>query len=249
MDRTLRESASQRRLDFTSTHWSVVLTAAGTHSPEAEKAMEALCVAYRYPLYAYVRRLGHRREQAEDLTHSFFAERVLNKLIFKGVRQDGGKFRTWLLNSFLNFVRSDWERQTAQKRGGGRQCLSLDFEDEEGRYLLEPGHDETPEKLFDRAWSMTVLYRALQQLRATYEQSGEAGLFESLASYLPGALDPAPYQRTAEQLGKTEAAVKMAVSRLKREYGRALKAEIRRTLSENGDVDEELHHLLAILGE
>ncbi len=234
---------------FETTHWSVVLAAARTHSPEAGKAMEALCIAYRYPLYAYVRRLGHRREQAEDLTQSFFAERVLNRLIFKGVCRDGGKFRTWLLNSFLNFVRNEWERQTAQKRGGGRECLSLDFQDEEGKYLLEPGHEETPEKLFDRAWAMTVLDRALQQLRATYEQSGEAGLFESLAGYLPGALDPAPYERTAEQVGKTEAAVKMAVSRLKREYGRVLKAEIRRTLSENGNVDEELQHLLAILGE
>jgi RNA polymerase sigma-70 factor (ECF subfamily) len=234
---------------FGATHWSVVLAAARTHSPEAEKAMEALCIAYRYPLYAYVRRLGHPREHAEDLTQSFFAERVLNKQIFKGVCQDKGKFRTWLLNSFQNFIHNAWERQSAQKRGGGRECLSLDFQDEEGRYLLEPAHHETPEKLFDRAWAMTVLDRALQQLRNNYAHSGEADLFESLATYLPGALDPPPYQHTAEQLGKTEAAVKMAVSRLKREYGRALKAEIRRTLSENGNADEEFHHLLEILAE
>lgn len=239
----------QRRVDFTSTHWSVVLAAARTQSPEAEKAMEALCIAYRYPLYAYVRRRGQSHEQAEDLTQSFFAERVLNKAIFRGVCQEGGKFRTWLLNSFQNFIRNDWERQSAEKRGGGRECLSLDFQDEEGRYLLEPAHEHTPEKLYDRAWAMTVLDRALQQLRMRYEESGEAATFEALASYLPGALAPAPYQLTAERLGKTEGAVKMAVSRLKREYGRALKAEIRRTLSEEGSVEEEFQQLLAILSE
>lgn len=232
---------------FGTTHWSVVLAAARTQSPAAEKALETLCIAYHYPLYAYVRRRGLSPPQAEDLTQDFFAERVISKLIFKGVSPEGGKFRTWLLNCLQNYLRNDWERQNAQKRGGGREALSLNFQDAEGKYVLEPAHEETPEKLYDRAWAMTLLERAWQRLRETYSLSGDAALFDSLASYLPGALDAVPYLQTAERIGKTEAAVKMAVSRLRREYGSALKVEIRRTLSEGGDPDEELRHLLAIL--
>jgi RNA polymerase sigma-70 factor (ECF subfamily) len=242
------QPAQAQRGHFGTTHWSVVLAAARTHSPEVAQALEALCIAYRNPLYLYARRRGLSPAEAEDLTHDFFAQRIISKLIFKGVSPEAGKFRTWLLNSFQNFLRNDWQRQNAQKRGGGKECLSLDFQDAEGSYLLDPGHDETPEKLYDRAWALTLMERALQQLRVTYESAGDPVLFEVLARYLPGALDPPPYRETAERLGKTEGAVKMAVSRLKQDYGAALKAEIRRTLSENGDEEEERRHLLAILG-
>jgi RNA polymerase sigma-70 factor (ECF subfamily) len=232
---------------FGSTHWSVVLAAAQTRSPDAEEALERLCLAYYYPLYVYARRRGLDAEQAQDITQSFFAERVVTKLIFRGVSPGAGKFRTWLLNSFLNFLRNDWERQKAQKRGGGAVCLSLDFTDAEGRYTIELKDLMTPEILYDRAWAITLTERAVEHLRRRYERRGQAEWFGALAANLPGTTDPEPYKETAARFGKTEAAVKMAVSRLRREYGEVLREEIKRTLSEKGDPEEELRHLKEIL--
>lgn len=226
------------------------MAAARAESTEALQAMAALCMAYRYPLYAYARRRGLNHADAEDRTHDFFAERIIPGLIFKGVHPERGKFRTWLLNSFDNFLNQKWEREKALKRGGGHEHVSLDLQDADHRYLLEPAAPgETPEKLYDRAWAITLMDRALVRLRDNYERAGELPLFHCLARYLPGALNPPAYEETAQRLGKTEAAVKMAVSRLRREYGNVLKQEVRRTLSDVADVREELRHLAAAMSD
>ena len=237
------------RDQFASTHWSVVLAAAQTQSPETCGALETLCAAYWYPLYAYVRRKGYSPQEAEDLTQEFFARRVITKLIFAGMRAGQGKFRTWLLNSLQNMLCNEWDRQNAQKRGGGQPHVPVDLQDAEGRYLVEPAHELTPEKLYERTWAMTLLERALTELRTTYERAERTELFSELKCFLPGALSTKPYADVALRLGKSEEALKMAVSRLRREYGRVLKDEIKRTVSSPEEVQIELQHLLAVLGE
>jgi RNA polymerase sigma-70 factor (ECF subfamily) len=232
---------------FTTTHWSVVAAAARSDSPEAHKAMEELCRTYWYPLYTFLRRKGCTREQAEDATQDFFAERVLTKRIFNGAQADQGRFRTWLLNSLRNHTANEWHRRQAQKRGGGLNHTSLDLTDAEGRYLLEPGHNETPEKAFERTWAMTLLQKALASLRAEYEQKNDAAYFDQLKCFLPGALEPPPYHELSKRLGQTEDALKMAVSRLKKKYGEALRNEISRTVSDATQVREELQFLMTAL--
>lgn len=234
---------------FATTHWSVVLAAAQTQSPEAEGALEALCRQYWYPLYAWLRRKGHSPHEAEDLTQEFFSRRIVTKLIFKGIHPGEGRFRTWLLTSLQNLLLNEYDRLHAQKRGGGLEHVPLDCQDAENRYSLEPTHDLTPDKLYERAWAVTLLERALNELRVQYEQSGRIELFSELNGFLPGALSRRPYAEAAARLGKSEEAVKMAVSRLRQDYGRVLKDEIKRTVSNPEEAQTELRHLLSILGE
>ena len=234
---------------FASTHWSVVLSAAQTQSPEAQQALETLCKAYWYPLYAYLRRKGYGPPAAEDLTQDFFARRVVTKLIFRGAHPGRGKFRTWLLNSLQNLALNERDRQQALKRGGDQPHCSLDLQDAEGRYLTDPGHGLTPEKIYERTWAMTLLDHVLAQLETQCGQEGKATLFAELKCYLPGALSNRPYAEVAARLGKSEEALKMAVSRLRQQYGQFVRAEIKRTVSSPTEVQEELRHLLAALAD
>jgi DNA-directed RNA polymerase specialized sigma24 family protein len=233
---------------FATTHWSVVLSAGGTQSPRAAEALETLSLTYWYPLYVYLRRKGLDTHEAEDMTQDFFAHRIVTRLIFKGVTPGQGKFRSWLLTSLQNFERNEWDRRKAQKRGGDRTHVSLDLHEVEGRYLAEQGHDDTPEKLYDRAWAMTLLDRTLENLRAKYVDNGSEPLFDELKRFLPGALSACPYAEVAVRLGKSEAAVKMAVSRLRREFGTMLRDEIEGTVISPEELRDELRHLLSVLG-
>jgi RNA polymerase sigma-70 factor (ECF subfamily) len=239
-----RKSAEGR---FASTHWSVVLAAARTDSPEAQLALEKLCSAYWYPLYAYLRRSGSTPEEAEDLTQEFFASRVINKRVLQGVDPSAGRFRSWLLTSLQNLARNERDKQRAAKRGGDHPHVSLDLRDAEGRYLAEPAHDLTPERLYERSWALTLLDRAFEALRERYRISERQQLFEALKGFLPGERSKQPYAEVARQLGRTEDAVKMAVSRLRKEYGEQLVAEIQRTVNSAAEVETERRHLLAAL--
>jgi RNA polymerase sigma factor (sigma-70 family) len=234
---------------FPPTEWAAILAAFHQSSPGAEAALAELCRIYWYPLYAYLRRNGHSPEESEDLTQEFFAQRFVTGKIFHGATPDGGRFRTWLLNSLQNLVRNEIDKRNAQKRDGRVAHLSLDLKDAEGRYCAEPVDEITPEILFDRAWVSTLLEQTLETLRKRYEAVGKSEFFEAMRCYLPGALNPAPYAKTAMRLGKSEDAVKNAASRLREEFGITLTNEIKRIVSDPQQVQEELNHLLAIMGD
>ena len=234
---------------FASTHWSVVLAAARTASPLAEAALEKLCIAYWYPLYAYLRRSGHAPHAAEDLTQEFFASRVVTKRIFQGIQPGAGRFRSWLLTSLQNMVKNEWEKGQAAKRGGARPHFSLDFQSAEGRYSIEPAHNLTPERLYDRSCALQLLETVVDQLREKYRSDGKADWFEELKSFLPGEHSTRSHAEVAARMGKSEDAMKMAVSRLRQEFGRLLKAEVKRIVDRPGDVEDELRCLLGALGD
>src|SRR5205809_1057577 len=132
---------------FVTTHWSVLLAAGQSTSPEANQALEALCRTYWYPLYAYVRRKGYDTPDAQDFTQEFFA-RLLARNYLSVADRNKGKFRSFLLGSLEHFLAREWTKAHAQKRGGGKTVLSLDETDAENRYLLEPAHELTAEKIF-----------------------------------------------------------------------------------------------------
>jgi len=232
---------------FASTHWSVVLAAARTASPEAADAMEKLCKAYWYPLYAYLRRSGHATDAAQDLTQEFFARRIVTQRIFHGMQPTEGRFRSWLLTSLQNMVRNEWQKGQAAKRGGAHPHCSLDFESAEGRYSAEPAHDLTPEKLYDRSCATELLNLAADRLLEEYRREGKADLFQELKTFLPGAHSTRSHAEVAARLGKSEDAIKMAVSRLRQEYGRKLRAEVKRIVNHPDAVEAELRHLRAAL--
>jgi RNA polymerase sigma-70 factor (ECF subfamily) len=229
---------------FVTTRWTVVLAAGRGGTQESQEALASLCGAYWYPLYAFVRRLGRRPEEAQDLTQAFFA-RLLEKNYLRAADPGRGRFRSFLLAAFKHFLSKERERTRAQKRGGGRKHLPLDFEAGERRYSLEPAHELTAERLYEQRWALTVLDQVLARLRGEFSHGGKADLFERLKGYLTGEGAVRPYREAAAELGTTEAAFKMAVHRLRQRFREALLAEIAQTVAGPEEVDEELRHLFA----
>jgi len=242
-----QSSESVLRPVFSTTHWSVVLSAQDKDSPRSLEALESLCRAYWYPLYAFVRRQGHRPHDAQDLTQEFFA-RLLEKDYLKSAAREKGKFRTFLLVVLKRFLANEWDRQHAQKRGGFTPIVSIDQELAESRFAAEPAHQLQPDVLFDRQWAVTLIERVMARLQEEYLASGRAKLFEYLHSCLARDESALPYAEIAARLNLTEAAVKMAVHRLRARYREILQAEIADTVSSPEEIEEEIRHLFSTFG-
>src|SRR4051794_12321388 len=148
--------------EFATTHWSLVLSAADSPSPDSRRALGQLCELYWYPLYACVRRQGHRSDEAQDLTQAFFA-RLLEKRTLDAADRTRGRFRCFLLTSLKNFLANEWDRSHSKKRGGSQRMISLDGDNFEERYRNEPAHDLSPERLFDRRWAIALLHHVLDE--------------------------------------------------------------------------------------
>ena len=231
---------------FATTHWSVVLSAGAKESPESSRALEILCRTYWYPLYAHVRRTGRNAQDAEDLTQAFF-ERLLEKEWLAAADRTRGRFRSFLLSSLKHYLANEWDRVSAQKRGGHVRILSLDAREAETRFHHEPADTTTPDRQFDRRWALTLLDTVLGRLQQEYADEGKAGLFEHLKGTLGGDRASAPYARIAGELGMSEGSVKVAVHRLRQRYRAMLRAEIAQTVATEADVEDELRHLFAAL--
>jgi RNA polymerase sigma factor (sigma-70 family) len=231
---------------FATTHWSLIVAAREGEATQAQEALAALCRAYWYPLYGYIRHQGHAADRAQDLTQEFFA-RLLEKDFLAAVDREKGKFRSFLLAACKHFLANEHDRECARKRGGGRQALSLDLRDAVGRYAHEPAHGETPERLFERRWALALLEQVLARLRREYEAAGKGRLFGVLKSRLTGGGGVA-YARAAAELGLSEGSIKVAVHRLRKRYRELLHEEIAQTLDDPGQVEEEILALFAALG-
>ncbi len=231
---------------FTTTHWSVVLTASDTSAPGAQDALEKLCRTYWYPLYAYVRREGYSPEDAQDLTQSFF-ERFLEKRYLDDVSREKGKFRSFLLVAIKHVLSDERRHQQRQKRGGGKRLTSLDERALEDCYRLEPADELDPEKLFERRWALTLLEQVLTRLAAEYAAAGKAQLFGQLQVFLLGEKKSATYAQVAQGLNMSEGAVKVAVHRLRQRYGELFRTEIAHTVATRDDIDDEIRHLRKVL--
>lgn len=233
---------------FTTTHWSIVLTAREEESPRSADALEQLCRAYWYPLYVYIRRRGHQPHDAQDLTQEFFA-RLLERNFLRLVQQERGRFRWFLLSAVKRFLANEWNRERAAKRGGGRRILSLDEQTAEGRYRYEIPDHTSPDKLFEKSWAMTLVEVAESQLRSEYEAGGRGEIFERLKIFLSGDRAPLSHAEVGALLGMNEGAVKVAIHRLRQRYRACLRGQIAQTVSTPAEVDEEIRQLFAALGE
>lgn len=232
--------------EFAATRWSVVLVAGRRSSPDSRRALESLCEAYWYPLYAYVRRRVADVNDAHDLTQAFFAE-LLTKNYVGSAKAERGRFRAFLLTSLKHFLSKERERARAQKRGGGKAPIPLDFASADSRYRIEPVRGLTAEQIYDREWAVALLGRILQRLEAESADAGKADQFQELKAFLIGEHSGSTYADVAVRLNTTEAAVKMAASRLRRRYRELLREEIAETLSRPDDIDDEISKLFATL--
>jgi RNA polymerase sigma-70 factor (ECF subfamily) len=224
----------------------MVLSAAGADSSNAPRALEELCQAYWFPLYAFVRRHGWSPQDAEDLTQDFFA-RILDREMLAGVGPEKGRFRTFLLVCLKRFLVNERERRGAAKRGGGRQPLSLNHDETERQYALVPSTFATPEQAFQRRWVMTLLEHALQKLASEFATRGKEKLFNYLKVYLAADQAAPPYAEMADRMGITEAAVKVAVHRLRGRFRVLLEEEIVSTLEDPNELGSEIDFLMDVL--
>jgi RNA polymerase sigma factor (sigma-70 family) len=229
---------------FATTHWSVVLQAGDSHSPEADSAMERLCKTYWYPLYAFVRRKGHSHDDASDLTQAFFA-RFLEKRPLRSADAALGKFRTFLLASMANFLMNEWDKSQAQRRGGGQRLISLDDASAEERYRLERADQSTPETLFERRWAQAVVDTVLDRLAGEMEEKR----FDVLKEFLLGDKRETPYESAAKQLGMSVPAITSAIHRMRARFQALLIEEVTNTVAKREEVEEELRHLLVALSD
>jgi RNA polymerase sigma-70 factor (ECF subfamily) len=204
-----------------------------------------LCRTYWHPLYAFVRRGGYVQHDAEDLTQEFFA-RLLEKHYLRSVDRNKGRFRSFLLAAFQHFAANHRRDARAQKRGGQCAFISLDDDSAEREYLCSVA-DMSAEKLFVRQWATTLLDMVVVRLREEFVASGKETLFEELKIFLTGDKRAAGYAELAARLDTTEAALKMAVSRMRQRYGELLRAEIANTVSDPREIEDELRALFAAL--
>jgi RNA polymerase sigma-70 factor (ECF subfamily) len=228
---------------FATTSWTQVLKAREAPSSEARQALEGLCRAYWYPLYAFVRRQGYGPEESRDLTQAYFAE-LLEKDYIEDFDPSLGRFRVFLQASVRNFLSKERDKRHARKRGGQVQVLSLDGDEVEGRYRYEPVDRLTPEEIFERRWALTLLERVMERLRNELSEVGRAEEFEKLKGFLTGDGPKVPYRRAALELRTTEEAVKTSVHRLRQRFGTLLRQEIAETVSTPEEIDDEVRHLL-----
>jgi RNA polymerase sigma-70 factor (ECF subfamily) len=231
---------------FTTTHWSVVLEAQGD-SPAAREALEKLCRTYWRPIYSFVRRQGIGPEEAEDLTQGFFAL-LLERKDLNTVRKEKGRLRSYLITSLKNFLADESRHAMAIKRGKGQRLIPLEGVSVDERIRTEPADPVTAEQIYERRWASTVLEHVLSRLKDEYRAAGRAALFNSLKQLLPDEPGAPSQADIAAQLGMTENAVRQAFHRFRRRYQLLLREEIAHTVATPNDIEDELRHLISVVG-
>ena len=232
---------ASERFHFATTQWSMVLCAGGQEQHAAHIALEQLCQRYWLPLHAYVRRRITNVEDARDLTQAFFTH-LLEKNTVSHAMPERGRFRSFLLTAVKHFLINDHERQQAQKRCGGMKRLALDFESGESRLSIEPAHEETPERIFERQWVLTLLETVMRRLQAEFGASGKSKQYELLQGAITAG-ENLDYAYLAGELQSTAAAVRQMATRLRKRYRELLREEVANTVDDPSEVDEEIRGL------
>ena len=232
---------------FATTQWSLVLAAGQRGSAEAEDALARLCALYWYPVFVFVRRRGHPAPEAQDLTQGFFA-RLIEKGDLSAADRSRGRFRSFLLTNCQYFLANERDRALTLKRGGGHVPLSIDVAAAEGRYERALAHSETPERLYERQWCLTLLDAVFEAVRAEYAAAGNERLFDRLKEFLTAGPDAGTHADAARDLDMSAGAVKVAVHRLRQRYREELRRRAADTVGSDEDVEDELRYLFKTLG-
>lgn len=223
---------------FHDTRWTLVARSRGSDT-HASAALSELCEAYYAPVVAFLRRDGREVDAARELAHDFFAKLLAGGAI-EGARPERGRFRSYLLGALKHFAADQRDKAISAKRGGGFDHAEMDDE------MADAGAG-MPDAEFDRQWALTVLARSLSRMEAEMRDEGKTASFEALKPWLTADADSTPQAVAAEKLGLSLEAVKVAIHRLRKRFREAVKAEIAQTVSDAGDVREELDALMQAL--
>lgn len=230
---------------FAPTQWSVVL---GARSDSATRgpALERLCSTYWLPVYGYLRRRGHSGTDSEDLTQGFFAYLLASDFL---ERPDAakGRFRGYLIGALKHFLSGHFERQSAQKRGGGVQFIDWSGIDAEREFGSLGSTQLDPSEAYDSSWALVVFANALRRLGEEQAAAGRTPLFAKLKRYLSSPAGAGDYDRSARELGLSRSHVAVSVHRLNTRYRELILLEIGSTVQDPQDVQDEVRHLLQAL--
>jgi len=232
--------------DFPTTRWSLVISAALEPGSAPREAMARLCEAYWFPLYAFVRRRGSAREDAQDLVQQFFVQLIETRFI-DAAQPAAGRFRSFLLHAMKQFLIDQKRREVALKRGGGAVPVPIDIEYAEGRYGGATAGLHPPEREYERQWALTVFDRAFAALEADAARRGRERQFRRLSPYLTDGSPQPSYREVAAELGTSEGAIRVAVLRLRRRFGRKLREIVADTVADRKAIDDEIRRLAAAL--
>ncbi len=183
---------------FRTTCWSMVLHAADPNSPKHADHLDELIQRYWKPVYVTIRMGWHRgNDDAKDLAQSFFTH-IIERQDLARISPDRGSFRSYLMTALENYLRMDRRARNAEKRGGKIRVFSFDVEDVDlSRFA--PSDEESPDKVFDRAWANCILSEALQKLGEELRGMGKEKTYEIFHAYYvaPGE----QHTRSASQEG------------------------------------------------
>ena len=249
MDEEPSSRKTQDRAAFPATRWSLVLAARRGAAPQAVRALEELCQDYWFPLYAYLRREGHARPDAEDITQAFFQHLLAGGTI-QSARQERGRLRSFLLGALKRYLVDHTRHHGATKRGGQAEFITIHVEEgddrseQEQEWLVDAAN---PEAAFHLAWARDLLRRVTQSVRRTYETAGRAQVFKTLEDHLEWNARGMSYTNAAVELDVSEATVRVQVFRMRQLFRQRLEAEVAQTVASPEEVKEELDSLFAVL--
>ena len=228
---------------FQATHWSVVMQARETSSPQATEALNILCRDYWYPLYAFIRRRGHSPAEAQDLTQAFFAH-LLERPWLNAVEREKGRFRTYLLACLTRFLTNEWHRANGPTRRPAGGLVPLETDDAENRYVHEPADHASPDALYDRLWVQTLIRQVKARLQLSYAQNGKLTLFQQLEPHLVERSPTGAIPAIATALNMDKDTVRVALFRMRQRFGELLREAVAQTLANPSEVDAEIRSLL-----
>ena len=230
---------------FAETAWSVVLAAGHLSQPDGREALAELCRTYWPAVYGFLRRRGYNRDDAQDLTQSFFQQMLADDTV-RRASPTRGRFRNFLLGALTRALADEQARLRTLKRGGQFQFISMDqFRAEEmGQQWV--ANDVSPSDSVDARWARIILERALEKVRIAFFAGGNGENFEALSPFLMGDKPDISYAEVAERTKLSLGAVKTQIHRLRRQFASAVRQEVMRTVSAPHEVDDELRHLRGV---
>ena len=233
---------------FQTTRWTLILQVANSANQEQrQEALAELVSLNWFPLYTFLRRSGKQTDEAEDLIQGFFARLIEKKTLEHLEGPERGRFRNFLLVCLKRYIAGEWQKSQAQRRGGGKQQLSLDFQAADQRYQIEPFHELTPETAFDRSWALDVIDRGLESVSEAWTAAGKSDRFEMLKVYLSASQESPSYRDVSEKMGVSEGALRVMVHRLRADFRQAICDIVADTLESGDLLEDEINHLFSAL--
>jgi DNA-directed RNA polymerase specialized sigma24 family protein len=246
MNRSITPGKTSRLTPFPETAWTVVARTTGNESEQAEQALETICGDYWQPVYSFLRKSGHARADAEDMTQSFL-ENVAHGNLLRNASPEKGRLRSFLLGALKRFLSREFQRANAAKRGGGATFVFLDADEAEHEFQSGLRTEATPEALYDRTWALQIVASAQRALEAEFTKKGKAKIYDALREFLDWNAASASYEKAAERLDMSRTNIRTNIYRLRGRFRELLQKEIADTVLEPQQVDEELEHLVQIL--